>query len=320
MPVHNAAACVGEALDSILRQTCPDFELLVIDDGSSDDSAGIIRARRDPRIRLVRRDDNRGIVRTLNEGLALARGAYVARMDADDISHPERLARQRRFLDEHRDIGLCGTAFDTFGETTGGGWVRYFDHEAIEVALLFGNPICHPTVMLRKAVLEAHSLRYPADYPHAEEYALWLDMAGKCRLANLPDRLLHYRVHAGQVSRTRSEEQRRSMQRLVDRALLGLGIHPSPRDHLVHNLFAGAFSPIPDAGRRMLAWRERLLTANETHGRYSQDELSRQSRQRLEEAVARNRAMISSMSPLRRWRWRLTAARAFWLASPEGKP
>lgn len=315
MPVHNAAAYVGEAVDSILAQSHADFELLVLDDGSTDESASVVRSRRDPRIRLISSPRNRGIVGTLNEGLAVAAGRYVARMDADDLAHPERLERQWRFMESHPEVGVCGTAFQTFGDTTGEGWVEHFDHDAIAVALLFGNPVCHPTVMLRKEILDTHGLAYPHDFPHAEEYALWSVLVEKCRMANLPERLLRYRTHPGQVSRHKSEEQRRSMSRVIDRGLSGLGIVASPRDHRVHNLFSGAFDPLPTAEQRMRAWMEKLLAANAASHRYCHAELTRQLQSRLEAAIAKNRGMLSSMAFPRRIRWRLTAAKSFFLAS-----
>jgi glycosyltransferase involved in cell wall biosynthesis len=313
MPVHNAASYVGDAIDSILAQSHADFELLVMNDGSSDESAAIVQARRDPRIRLVSSPTNRGIVNTLNEGLSLASGRYVARMDADDLADPGRLARQWRFMEENPAVGVCGTAFEAFGESPGEGWVRYFHHDAIAIALLFGNPICHPTVILRKSVLDTYHLRYPDDHPHAEEYALWSVLAGKCRMANLPDRLLRYRTHAGQVSRQKSVIQRHSMKRIVERELAALGITATSRDLRIHNLLGGAFSPIPGAERLMRAWVKRLLAANAARGRYAQQELNGQLQERIAEAIDKNRRMLGSMSLPRRIRWRLAAAKSFWL-------
>ncbi len=193
--------------------------------------------------------------------------------------------------------------------------MRYFDHDAIAVALLFGNPICHPTVMLRKEVLDTHGLAYPHDHPHAEEYALWSVLVEKCRMANLPEKLLRYRTHPGQVSRHKSGEQRRSMERVVKRGLAGLGIAATPRDHRVHSLFGGAFSPFAGADRLMRAWMERLLAANSAHGRYSNEEMARQLRARLEEAITKRRDTLSAMSLPRRIHWRLTATKSFLLAS-----
>lgn len=318
MPVHNAAPYVGAAIESILSQTHADFELLVMNDGSSDDSEKIVRAFKDPRIRLVSSATNRGIVNTLNDGLGIARGRYIARMDADDIADPRRLEKQARFMEENPAVGVCGTAFETFGESVGEGWVRFFKHDALAVALLFENPLCHPTVMFRKAVLDAEGLRYPTDYPHAEEYALWSALAGRCQMANLPENLLRYRTHGGQISRRKSEVQRRSMSRIGERRLADLGIVASRRDLRVHNLLAGAFSPIPCAERLMRRWADRLIAANACRGIYNQDELARQLEERIPNALAFNRGRLRSMSLARRIHWRLSAAKSFWF--PPAQP
>ncbi|RMD80520.1 MAG: glycosyltransferase, partial [Chloroflexi bacterium] len=197
MPVFNAERYVAEAIESILRQSFQDFEFIIIDDGSTDGSLDILKryAARDPRIRLVSRE-NRGLVATLNEGIELARGQWVARMDADDIALPERLALQVRHL-EATKADFCGGAVACFGDWRAL-WRYPLTHEACEVRLLFGVPFAHPTVMGRREVFDR--LRYQPEFVFAEDYDLWQRAwAAGYRLVNVPEIVLRYRVHAAQI-------------------------------------------------------------------------------------------------------------------------
>ena len=203
MPVYNAAAYVADAARSILHQTWSDFELLVIDDGSTDDSARIVASLGDPRIRLVRADRNIGLTATLNKGLALARGALIARQDADDLSEPERLERQVAFLDANPAVALVGSWYrkiDAAGRLLGDR--RLPTHDApLRWALLSHCPIVHSAAMFRRdAIAEAGG--YDDRFAYAQDYELWSRVAGRHRLANLPEFLVRYRVIATSLTAT----------------------------------------------------------------------------------------------------------------------
>lgn len=204
MSVYNNAAYLAEALDSILAQSFGDFELVIVDDGSTDASPAIIDgyAAADPRIRVIRQA-NQGLIASLNHIIAVARGTYVARMDGDDVALPERFAQQVAFLDANPDHGLVGTqiwAIDERGERQSD---RRIDHplsaEHIAAALPTASPLCHPSVMMRRDLLEAVG-GYRAAYRHCEDYDLWLRLAERTRMANLPARLHLYRYSPTQVS------------------------------------------------------------------------------------------------------------------------
>lgn len=204
LSVHNNAAYLAEALDSILAQSFGDFELVIVNDGSSDASPAIIDAyaARDARIRAVHRP-NSGLIASLNYILELARGEYVARMDGDDIALPERFARQVAFLDAHPDHGVVGTRVLRITETGEPKRGAAIDHplsaESVTAALESGPLLCHPSVMMRRDLLRAVGGYRPA-YRHCEDYDLWLRLAERTRMANLPDRLLLYRYSGTQVS------------------------------------------------------------------------------------------------------------------------
>ena len=208
MPVHNGARYLGDAVRSILAQTHEDFELLIIDDGSTDGSVGVINKFSDPRIRLERNLVNLGLIATLNRGIELARGEFIARMDADDISLPERLACQLELMRTRPQLGVCGTYYEQFGSRPATVIELPTSHREIRESLLhFGCVLGHPTVMIRREVLARTGLRYDPDFPHAEDYRLWSELIWCTEFANLPKSLLHYRTHSRQVSTVHAQAQ-----------------------------------------------------------------------------------------------------------------
>ena len=207
LPAYNAEPFVALAVSSILRQSLTDLELVAIDDGSTDATGRILAeiASRDPRVRLTRRE-NRGLTRSLEEALETSRSGYVAVMNADDVALPERLAKQAAFLDDHPAVAAVGSqtrlmlADGTPGPATSlpqqPGEVRSF--------LAKASALAHPAVMLRREAALAVGGYRPQIEP-AEDYDLWLRLAEQHDLANLPDVLLHYRVHGGQATARAAE-------------------------------------------------------------------------------------------------------------------
>lgn len=198
MPVYNQTTYLFEAIDSILNQNYSDFEFIIIDDHSTDVTPHLLEGYRhqDPRICVVRNETTLGVANSLNRGLALARGRYIARMDSDDISFPERFEKQVAFLEEHPRLGVLGTQtcfIDEAGELSQqANWEKPVQHNLLLWHLLFATPICHPSVMLRTDCLRCIG-GYDASYPN-EDMHLWTQMAWVTKLANLDEVLLHYRV------------------------------------------------------------------------------------------------------------------------------
>lgn len=217
LPVRNAAPFLREALESLRAQTFTRFEILAIDDGSTDDSASILRGFGDPRLRVVRAS-GAGLVDALNQGLHLCESTYIARMDADDRSLPQRLERQFRALETDASLAMVGArahVVDAHGRRIGSPAVLQ-DDRAIRRALAVANCFSHGTVMFRRsAVLAAGG--YRADAPKAEDYDLWTRLAPLGKLANLPETLYEWRSHAGGVSRSSRESQREMADTLADR-------------------------------------------------------------------------------------------------------
>ena len=211
LPVYNAEAYVSEAVESILAQSFTDFELIAINDGSTDGSGAILRelAARDTRIVLVERP-NDGLVSALNEGIESARAEFIARMDADDVAMPERFALQYARMVKEPELAVLGSLIrliDEAGNVTGSGGYSLTPERIARYLRERGCPVAHPTVMMRRgAVLKVGG--YRKAFSHAEDYDLWLRMSDLgYAIANLPQPLLNYRIHNANVSAVRGEEQ-----------------------------------------------------------------------------------------------------------------
>lgn len=222
MAVHDGERYLAQAVDSILAQTHEDFELLALDDGSTDASREILEgyAKRDARVRVIARPQ-RGLVASLNELLAEAQGEYLARMDADDVALPTRFARQVAHLDRHPECVLLGTRVLLVDPDAAPlrPFAELCTHEEIDREHLAGRggAICHPSAMMRTAALRAVG-GYDAGKRHAEDLDLFLRMAEVGRVENLPDVLFWYRMHPGSVGHRHREEQHASAQAAVREA------------------------------------------------------------------------------------------------------
>lgn len=206
MPVYNCELYIKEAIESILNQSYTNFELLIIDDASTDSTVQIIREFADSRIKLIVKPENSGYTHSLNFGVQLAKGKYIARMDGDDSSILDRFEKQVALLEMNENVVLCGGCFQTIGSNTIIQLPEY--HDAIKLHFLSGNCIAHPSVMIRKAALEQLDVVYDVTKEPAEDYDLWTRLAFIGELHNLQEVLLKYRVHNNQVSSQRARLQK----------------------------------------------------------------------------------------------------------------
>ncbi len=198
LPIYNASLYLKDAIDSILNQSFRDFELIVYDDGSTDGSRTIVDSYQDDRIIKRYFDDNQGLIKILNLGFSEAKGKYIARMDADDISHPNRFEIQRNFLESNPEIGICGTQLELIH--TGELLERPTEDGDIRWWIFKGSPFAHPSVMIRKQVIDDHNLRFDPKAYVVEDFDFWWHLAFHTKLANLNQTLLKYRVHEQQES------------------------------------------------------------------------------------------------------------------------
>lgn len=240
LPVFNSGQYIELSIKSIILQTFHDFELIVIDDGSSDNSFEVLStyAKLDSRIHLISRD-NRGLIYTLNEAIEIANGQYIARMDADDLALPDRLEKQLAFLQENK-LDICGASVRLIGAATGD-WRYPHSHVGCEAELLFGVPFAHPSVIGHSKVFK--ELRYASTWSLVEDYDLWQRAwAAGFQMGNVPEVLLQYRVHRKQTSALYRHQQAQHSQRLRSRhwqQLLNakLGISPTEAEEAEKNLW-----------------------------------------------------------------------------------
>jgi glycosyltransferase involved in cell wall biosynthesis len=226
MGVWNGAPRVREAVVSVLGQTMGDLELIVVDDGSFDGTAAILESFGDPRLRIERRE-RAGLTSALNRGLALARAPLVARLDADDVALPERLARQVAYLDAHPDVGLLGTGAREVDPS--GRELRTVrpptDDTALRRALIRENPFVHSSMVMRRAAVDLVK-GYDPGFPVAQDYDLWMRMSRVTRMANLAEPLVIRRILPGRVTALRDTERLHAEARVRWRAVRA-GTYPA---------------------------------------------------------------------------------------------
>ena len=225
MPVYNQQELVGTAIESILSQTYEDFEFIIIDDGSTDNSLKVIQSYQDARIRVIWGKGNRKLVPALNDGIQSARGKYLARMDSDDISLPMRFEEQIKYMEEHPSVDVCGTYFRTIGLAVDYVQRYPFDNEDIKMAMIFFCPLAHPTVMIRRSTMFEKGLSYDKEFSYAEDYELWSRMSAVgCNFHNIPRVLLRYRMSESHISSVHGERQRQLTHRIVARNFVEFGV------------------------------------------------------------------------------------------------
>lgn len=209
LPAYNAQETIGTAIQSIINQTYKDWELLVINDGSTDNTKSIILSFADSRVKYIENDGNKQLIYTLNRGLEIATGEYVARMDSDDIAHPSRFMKQIQYLEENPKCIVCGTEIMPFRNGRNLWFLpkRFrYDDKGIKSQLLRTSCFAHPTVMIRASVLRELSIRYNPEYKHAEDYKLWIDLMDYGLFHNINERLLKYRISPTQVTSNKNNQ------------------------------------------------------------------------------------------------------------------
>ncbi len=273
LPVYNCELYVEEAISSVLNQTFTDFELIVIDDCSTDYTVSIIKAFSDNRIRLIEKQVNSGLINSLNLGISIAKGEYIARMDGDDICLPERFAKQVAFLDNNPNIILCGTAYKTFGAIEKE--IRHpLSHEKIAAQLCIHSTFGHPTIMGKRAIFEQHN--YSDDFKNVEDYELWSRIVFEGEVANLDEVLLFYRVHENQVSTLHnSVQQLRSID--IRLSLFKKSGYDSMlfSDAFVKKmLYLGTYFTVAEFSL-FLKWLKEIYTVNKSTKAFSSSELEK---------------------------------------------
>lgn len=263
MPVYNGEKYLRESIDSILNQTFGDFEFLIINDGSNDNSAGIVRSYNDKRINFVENEQNRGLSFSLNKGIDLSNSEYIARMDADDISLPSRLEKQIAFLNKNPNVGICGTWGQFFGESSLIAKTPK-SHNKIKGHLFSNCSMLHPTVVFRNNLFKKYNLKYRTDFKIAQDYELWTRASSLINFSNITEVLLMYRINVTQLTsgNNRLLEENTTIWKSI---LEELDLSLSQEELELHKLFLSekinnnAFSEI----KKLNLWIDKLIQAND---------------------------------------------------------
>lgn len=272
MPTYNVSPWVEESIHSVLNQTYRDFELLVVDDASTDDTLDRVRAIDDPRIRIAAFPNNVGLADNLNRGLDIINTELVARMDGDDIAEPDWLETGINVLDTHPEVGICSFGFQFFGAKTS--LVRFPEHhEDSKAQMLFGCTVIVP--VFRKSVFTYNHLRYSTDAFPAEDYMMWANAYRVTQVYNVQRTIFHYRTHASQISTSRREAQIVKSNEVRLKMLLWL--NPNFTDE-EKQYFLDNFVPCTIDSKEDITHLKafaQLLIDHNTPGNYSDDALRR---------------------------------------------
>jgi len=265
LPVYNGEKYLRTAIKSIVAQSYPHWELLVLDDGSTDGSLEIANSFSDERVRSLPNGENLGVAKTLNRAMGKAQGEFTARMDADDEALPERLGKQVAFFEQNSTVSLLGTNALS-AETGKPTFAVPTEHEDIRCNLLFNCSFLHPTVMWRSSVFREMGLSYE-EFPTAEDYDLWERACSEIRSANLSEPLLRYRNDPKVKVTAYVRQQKEGGRGIRERALRRLGSKPSPEEMEAHH--ATAYDNLPQAAisiDRVDAWFNQILEVNGSSG------------------------------------------------------
>ncbi|MCI1188910.1 glycosyltransferase family 2 protein [Hymenobacter sp. DH14] len=263
LPVYNVAPYIRETIASILSQTFIDFELIVVDDLSTDDTAAIVASISDDRIILIRNTQNLGRAGSDNAGLAAVRGQYIAKMDGDDICHPERLARQVAYLENHPEINAVGSWIQNFGDSI------YLNRypvtpEAVQVLTLFTLPIGNPTLMLRTYLFREGGMQYDAALRQTEDYDFFARYIRELWAVALPEVLFHYRVPPKVSKNTILTDRASVADEVRARLLSDWGLPYTERELKLHNVISMLNRPLGDLTlKEVEMWLLKIILYND---------------------------------------------------------
>lgn len=262
MCAYNGQKDIKEAIDSILNQTFTDFEFIIVNDCSTDNSAEIINSYTDNRIKLLTNETNLGLAASLNVGLKEAKGEYIVRMDSDDISLPNRLQTQVDFMDAHPNIGVCGGWIKVFGDANYF-WRPKTNAEYLRCKLLFNTPLPHPTWIIRHSIIKQHNLYYSQTMRRAQDYDYLIRMSNHAQLGCIQQCLLNYRYEFVTRKPENHNEALKNIFAVRKQLLEKLGVTFTEEEHQLHHLLSESKFKSPELSPiKVGKWLTKLLKAN----------------------------------------------------------
>ncbi|MEZ5173274.1 MAG: glycosyltransferase family 2 protein [Bacteroidia bacterium] len=239
MPVYNAGVYLKEAIESILNQSFTDFEFVIVNDGSTDNSREVVLSYQDNRIKLIDNPQNLGLIASLNVGLEVCKGEYIVRMDQDDISLPDRILKQVRFMDDNPEFGLIGSWFEDFGDQIQTRTVKYSSNDVqIRIRHLYQTHISHPTAVMRSSVVKQNQIRFDPEFVHGEDYNCWVTFSEFCKLSNYPEVLVRKRDHPTNITNKYAEVMNATCNRVKRRQFEKMGVPISVEEADLYSRFA----------------------------------------------------------------------------------
>ena len=239
MSVYNEEEYIGQALNSLLMQTEENFEVIIIDDASTDSTTDIISSIQDDRIKLFKNKENCGLTKNLNKALSLSKGIYIARMDGDDISMPRRFETQLEYMDEHRDVMLISCNVMCFqNDYIGRVRLNKCKEKSLRASLLLYNPLPHPGYFFRRELYDKYGVLYDESFISAQDYDFCERVAERFKIGLTDDVLLLYRIHNKQISESCKKEQFENANRVRRRCLKKINIELTDKEKDVYVKFA----------------------------------------------------------------------------------
>jgi glycosyltransferase involved in cell wall biosynthesis len=273
LPVYNQQTYIAECLESLVCQTHSNLEIIIVNDGCSDGTMEVVEQFRDSRIRIISNEQNRGLAYSVNRGIDISNGKYIARMDADDVAVPSRFERQVKFMDHNPDIDVSGGGMKSFGYSS---FMHEFPvlHNNCKAQLLFNVCFGHPTVIFRKKVFD-HGNRYDERLKqYSEEYELWCRLVDRYRFANLPEVLIHYRTFSPAAKNEAILLQKRNS-REIRKRLIEEQFEPVSEESLLMHDNICNLHPVKSKTefQKLLKWLESIEELNTRHKSFDPDAL-----------------------------------------------
>lgn len=277
MSVYNGEEHLSEAIQSVLDQTFNDFEFIIISEfGTNEKSLEIIKSFKDKRIKHIKNNSRLGLPASLNVGVEMAQGDYIARMDTDDVSLPERFKEQVSYMDSHPDVGLSGTACKTIGFGKSYSTRPLTEYEDIKANFLFYTSLTHPTVIMRRTLVNKYKLRYNPILLHGEDYETWVRCSEFFPITNINKVLLLYRVHDKNKGKIFNKETANTGHSVRMKLLNKLNIIPTEQEFILHNsLRQGEKQNLLSFVIESEKWLLKIINANKKTKTYKTESLEK---------------------------------------------
>lgn len=268
-----------QAIDSILAQTYSNFEFIIVDDCSTDNSLSILESYEDKRIQILKNSKNIGLTKSLNKALAICKGEFIARMDSDDISAPDRFEKQIEYQKSHPNVIVCGTWTKLIGDWKSSHTNEYLrrtipDRETFRICQLFSNNpnIVHPTAMFSRKLMLDNNVWYNEEYVYSQDYRMWIDCNNCAECAIIPEVLLNYRVHDKAISSSKKDIQEDCVYRIIQEQLDKIHLILDEKKKAYH---IGLLTERKPYDKEIKSWIKEIISANKKYHQYNQKKLER---------------------------------------------